>query len=725
MLLRLRILILCLSFLPGLLHAADKILSDQAIYDYVDEVVREAVASLPEDADPYGFFVAVQASLGEDGLLELDRARLAKIVHQHILQGQRFKRFDLEQDPNMAPTKKGFYLRIGLAPTTAPEIENHVVAKKLTIKQSSNGRLQQVILHVKAEFFSDKARDGAIIGEVQYYDDGYRNWDPRKFPTKPFEKQLRVNYRRLGPGDNRTNSGEDKRDEWFRVGNTGRSRFQVTSRSPGHYFPSVRLRGCEIRYEDPEADKDREQIVKLDSRLDWANVNHVSASTVSDTLLQTDFSLKNTVKGRILDASGRPVRDGLERRVRLESKDWQFADRDEDESYLEVITRDEHFEFPEMVPSGVYFLYVKDKPKNTVVEVCNCDSPNQTYEQDLRDGQPLYIALETTYTRQDDLESMEIGSYGPSGPGSVELVAKTVQVYHLYDLEIVFKGGGKSIVSGITGHKAEGLSKVTRFDSRIPQFHEDHWETEVQNDSSETGCPDASFPSLVRAGDDEGQRHWQPGDRFRILPMFDDPADKAKADAALHEMAQGNSKAEGGGQQGDQLSSLLGSLARLAEQAAPLVEDLNKDLEGVLTTKQAADELSFADLVRVASGQGSLSRSDKIVRRKDKQVDKFMAKDKKTVDGFAELARMFGGKNSEQGDFFQKASKFSDGGMTNSRIFDTEHDRPATITITRQMKLRRATPEEIRDAQVPESEDYAKELTDVPFIQVEEVRVIH
>ena len=248
-----------LLFYVFTLSAQESLLSDDAIYRHIDKSVTDAVAKLTDKCDPYGFTLTIKISrTGSEGnamvMYPIDKSRIEPIIEREVLSRLRFGTFDLDEPIRVAPVNKGiFYMMAGLTPSTAPEIGYEVFSNDLTVKiSSSESGFQELVVQVAAVFLTSMPKDGAVLGEVYYKNEEGADvkWKSAAFPTSPAEQNAKVRYRRLGPGDDRTNSGtEEPPTDWRPVCNTSQSDFQIIDRTPGHYFPSVKLRGCTQRYE--------------------------------------------------------------------------------------------------------------------------------------------------------------------------------------------------------------------------------------------------------------------------------------------------------------------------------------------------------------------------------------------------------------------------------------------------------------------------------------------
>jgi hypothetical protein len=675
------ILIFCLS-----IYTVQAQIQDDDIYEHIASTIQNANSTLI-DCDPYGFALSVKVSFGGSKLYPPDKTKITDIVNRLVLRNQRFARFNLEKDVKIAPSKDILYMTVGAAPDMVPEIGYDVTSYNKSVKVSTNGITEIAIVHVSATYIVSKPNDGAVLGQLKYSDGGYKSWSTVVFPTLPAEQKAHVNYRRLGPGDSNANTGDDKKEDWHRLGNISESDFQIQERTPGHYFPSVKFRNCVIRYEDPDKDQDKEVIVKAEGRVDWQMKASASASRETGKDIETNFSLHNIVKGHILDENNQPVRDKKQRTVRLESKGWWFADRTPQTSYFEVITFDDVFEFDE-IPSGVYYLYLKGQPKQIVVEVCNCDGPDRTYYQNIGGKGEYFITMETTYTRTDDLEALSYGEFGSSGTGQVSEVAKTKTVWQISDIEIQGNNGESSFLKGVYDYPLESHN-TTKVNYQVPELslEKDKWDN-ITDSWTSNQVPQKSIPYIHEINQDENtNRGFRLTDMFEIIPMFDDDTPQKEIDLS--------------GIQDEGMKNLLKSGMELAKAAKPLTEMVNDMEDGKYIVKQKAKAFSLSQLVAVAKG-GTMSLTDKTVQRVEKQADNFLSMDKQTADGMKKLGR------TGNVDFAQMSK--AQGGLSNY-VMTNNYNRPTTTTITRTITLRKATEAELKEANVKYAAEILEEAT--------------
>lgn len=661
-------------------------IQDDEIYDFVESTIQNANGILI-DCDPYGFALSVKVSFGGSKLYSTDKGKIMDIVNKLVLRDQKFSRFNLEKDVKIAPSNDIFYLTVGAAPEIAPEIGYDVTSNNRNIGISINGKAEIAVVHVSATYMVNKPKDGSVLGQLKYSDGGYKSWSTTVFPTLPDEQKAKVNYRRLGPGDDNANTGEDKKEDWHRVGNTSQSDFQIQERNPGHYFPSVKFRNCVIRFENPEKDKDKEAIVKAEGKVDWQKKASTSASRETGKDIETYFSLHNIVKGHILDENNQPVRDKKQRTVRLESKGWWFADRTPETSYYEIITYDDEFEF-EDVQSGVYYLYQKGQSQKAVVEVCNCDEPDKTYFQNIGGKGESFITMETIYTKTDDLDAISYGEYGSSGTGQVKEVAKTKIVWQISDIEIQGTNGYSSFLKGIYDYPLESYN-VTKVNYQVPELNMEKGKWDNIIDSwTNNQVPQKSFPYIHEINQDENtNRGFRLTDMFEIIPMFDDETQKKEIDLA--------------GIQDEGMKNLLKSGMELFKAAKPLTKMVNDLEDGKYLTKEKARVFTFSELINVAKG-GTMTLNDKTVQKVEKQADSFLSLDKQTSDGMKKIGKL---GNVDFGQLSKAQGGFDNFVMTNN------YNRPTTTTITRTIVLRKATDDEIRQANVKFTAEIIDEAT--------------
>jgi hypothetical protein len=684
------ILLLTVFFGVFQLYSQSSDNQDDEIYQHIREVVANAAGSLDANSDPYGFTLTVKMSKsGSDGkqmaLYKLSKVEISNIVQEEVIQKHFFNKFNLNTQPKIAPTESGiFYMTVGLTPATAPQIGYDVNSNDHNEKESgTNITYKQMDIQISAIFLVSTPNDGSVQGKVFYKDlnGSNKEWNLNSFPTTPTDKKGQVRYRRLGPGDDNSNSGsKEPKEDWVKIGNFSPSDFQVQNRTPGHYFPSVKLRGCIQKFEN---EGDPEAIVTVKGSLSWDNRASASATKETNKDVFTDYSKKNIVKGKILDKDNRPSK-GV-KTVVLEPKDWEKPDFEPDI----CITTDENFEFKN-VESGVYWVYVKGQPKETVVEVCNCNGkgPNATYTCTIGGNPGYFITMETEYEKIENLDAFSVGEYGSSGTGQVKETAKTKIVWQVSEIEIVGTNGYNSFLKGIYDYPLEKYN-TSKVDYQVPQFsYDDGKYIDERKNWTTDQVPQGSLPYISTINDEEvSSRKYKPTDTFSILPMYDDTEKKSVDLSGISDQG---------------MKKMLNSLEAFAKAAKPLADEANNEIDGKIIEKSKIRTFTLAELVSVAKGS-SMSLSDKVVRRTEKQADNFLAPDEKTVAGMRKLGKI--------GDVdFGKMAKAGSGG-TDNFVMTNNYNRPVTTTITRKIKLRRATETEIKEAKVKNNDEIIEEVT--------------
>lgn len=679
----LSIALLCLSStmaqsIPGV---------NEQVAGYVEDAIRKAKSTLV--VDPYGFTLSVKVSKKDaeesaSAMYPLDKEGIAGIVERMVVNELEFATYDLEKPMRISSEGKGIvFIAVGLTPETAPQIGYDVTGIDHSISASNSNGYSSLKVHISAQFMVARPNDGSVTGQVYYFDEqgNQITWSDAAFPTSPASAKGRVRYRRLGPGAEHNSGRTEPSTDWRPIGNTSGSDFQITARTPGHYFPSVSLRGCkqvfEKKGEDPEA------IVKVEGRISWENRTSAKATQETNMDVYTQFSKGNTVKGWVLDSQNRPVMG--KKRIVLEPKDWQHTEKEPSE----VETNDEIFEFND-VESGVYYVYVKGQEKKTVVEVCNCkgEGANATYVCTIGGAPGYYITMETYYVKTEDLDAMTIGEYGSSGTGRVKETAKTKIVWQISDIVFVGDNGFSSYLKGIYDFPLED-GNTTTVEYQVPQFSYDDgkWIDEIDNHTSNQ-VPDASLPRIFQINEEEaGERSFKLSDTFSILPLFDDDSHKKEADIS-------QVPDEG-------MKNMLQSLKKLAKAAQPLVEGMTEAEDGKILEKNKVRTFTLAELIAAASGT-PLKLTDKVVRRTEKQADGMFALDKKTTEGMKKLGTI-GGLD------FNKMAKTASGGTSNF-VMTNNYNRPVTTTITRTITLRKSTDAEVKAANVKDNGEIIEEV---------------
>lgn len=692
----------------------------ELFYTRVEKAVQLAVQNLSDGCDPYGFSLLIKTSLTDENgggayMFSFDRDRVRQIVEDEAIKKLKFDIFDMEAQVEVAPGRAGiYYLHAGLAPPDAPQTGHEVFSDNFNLQiGSSTSGFQQIVVQVGAVFIVSKPNDGSINGSI-YYVDAEGNSKPWNAAVFPGTSKAKVRYRRLGPGDDRTNSGfKEPESDWKFIGNPSYPEFLIDNRDPGHYYPSVKMRGCLQRYEDLEKDKDLEAIVKLTkSSVDWNDlhtINGVSTPTanlkaeeVKEKTIYTKYSTANTVKGKVLDASNKPVKG--KKTIVLEPKDWEIPGK----KPSEVITLDENFEFPEMVESGVYYLYVKGQPKKEIVEVCNCrekgEDANHTYTRNIGGSAELYVTVETIYTKTEDLDAQTAGSFGSSGTGKVEQVAKTKIVYHISQVELVDVSGGVTIAKSIGDYPIDSYSS-TNGKLQIPRITNEGWKDETDS-WKENDAPQAAFPRIYELNPVE-QSGYQMNDQLSIIPLFDDPYTEQHQDLS-------GIKDEGAKKMVKTMEDLANALGPVADAAKDNVE------EGIYIGKEKPSTFTFKQLYNVAKGTGQISLKDKTVQRIEAQVKGIQDMGVENSAGFEKMTEYYSPGSDIQKDL-AGAGKLVNGGFNNF-VMTNSYNRPVTTTVTRLITIRKATETEVEESKAPHSEELVREI---PEEFLKEIRIIY
>jgi len=374
------------------------------IYEKIREIVNNAGQSLDEDCDPYGFQVSIKMSKKENGTAcdVLDIGRVQGIV-SGMLADHQFQKFNLDK-PLELYSRDGFiYISVGLTPLNAKDETFAVYFESYTLKQKIDGQFSFFTVQVGAQFITTSPNDGGIAGDVFFKTENGADALLNNQYFLSSTNDRRVRYRRLGPGDETSNSGAPDEDGWWKPFQSRESNFDIVDLTPGHYYPSVKLNGCTQKLENTEKYKDQEVIIKAEGTMRWDNPtlgqkiitpDGVTATKVTNAAIKTTYSTKNTVYGFLLTEGQKPGkwRDHdyikkedvqilkTERKVWIEPLGWTCTNTRFPE---EQMTTDGTYKF-ENVPSGVYLVYFDgQKGSGRPVEVCNCDEKNEPTQANL------------------------------------------------------------------------------------------------------------------------------------------------------------------------------------------------------------------------------------------------------------------------------------------------------------------------------------------------------
>jgi len=399
------------------------------LYDKIDENIRDANTALTSDCDPFGFQITVKvvAKDGNTFLNILNPSAIESSV-ESMLSEHNFTRFDMEKDKKRF-IKDGFiYIGVGLTPLNAANESFAVYYNSYTYKQNTDGNFRLYTVYVGAQFLVSKPDNGSITGDVFYINKDAKTALLVDRPFLSSGNEKKVTYRRLGPGSQDANSGEPENIKWFPfLGN--QSNFMITSLTPGHYFPWVKVNNCIQKFDNPDENTHEEVVIKTEGEIKWDNptkgqklvkVDNVNGTKEEDIKLYTTFSENNTIEGYLLtegQSAGKWRDENYLKRedlqvlktavkIFIEPYGWtsnspRFPD--------EEMTLDGYFRFKD-VPSGVYLVYEENKKgSGKIVQVCNCDENgkpkqgNMLYQQNL--GSSGYtIELEYKHFAEEVLE---------------------------------------------------------------------------------------------------------------------------------------------------------------------------------------------------------------------------------------------------------------------------------------------------------------------------------
>lgn len=686
-------------------NAQQIVLEESAFYTQIEAAVTKAVKNLDNYCDPYGFSLTIKtAKTNTDGkaiaLYSLDYTKVTEIIQRVVIKPQRFDKFNLETKIRDASVSGMLYYVVGLSPESAPQIGYEIYSSNFTMKVgSTSNAFQRIDVFVGANFVTKTPKNGSISGIVNYVekDGSIALWNNELFPTSPDKAKGHIRYRRLGPGDKRTNSGDKTpvdEKEFFDIGFSKHENFVVTDRTPGHYYPQVRLRGCTQKFEDTSKDKTTEAIVKLTSRTNWENYRTADAEKIIGKVINTQYSLNNRVFGKVYDIQGKPLKG--KKVVKLEPKEWAFSDREPEFNYLECKTNDEIYDFGNQVPSGVYYVYVEgSKDLKKEVEVCNCrekgERANHEYEVDIVGKNELYITIETDFSSKKEFESLVAGSFGPSGEGLEEIIAKTKQVYRISMMEVIGPDSSKSYVKEVGGVVLPSHDKVTGYTYNVPQLTPEGWKApEDDNKPAENQVPDKSHPEIWEKSPKDGVPYVL-SDLFIIAPLFEKPYEKKK------------NSTEGMNAEADKLMKSLNSIA---DDMAKM--DLKGEMDGKYIVKTEAKPIPLSDLIAAAKNSKTILLEDKTVQQIEGSKTSLSTATNDETRMTKELQ-----KNSPLGSAFEKhlglVAAIGQGGITNYSMSGGE-GRACKTTIERKMTIRAATPAEIKEAAMMPTEEIVEQL---------------
>lgn len=720
-----KLLLACLFIYSALnLLAQTNVDKHELFYTRVDKAIQLAVENLSDYCDPYGFSLLIKTSLTEENgggayMFTFDRERLQQMVEEKVIGKLKFDIFDMDASVKVAAGRPGvYYLHVGLAPPEAPQTGFEIFSDNFNLKiGSTTDGFQQLVVQVGAVFITTTPDEGSVSGKIFYVDmqNQTQPWTNTAFPGDP---KARVRYRRLGPGNDRRNSGsKEPETDWHLIGNPSFPEFLIDKRDPGHYYPSVRLHGCLQRFENLQKDNELEAIVKLTkTNVNWNDIHilngkaiptaNLKAEDVKDKDIYSYYSQANTVKGVVLDINNRPVL--AKKKVILEPRGWKIPGAKPDEKFVFSNPANGEYIFEENVYSGVYDIYVFGQPKKDTIAVCNCrergESANYTYLKNIGGSPDLFFTIETNLTHTDDLDELSVGEYGSSGVGQVKTTTTTKIVYHISMAELVGNNGDKNFLKSIDEYPVESADKVISFKSQIPQLTDDGWKTEVETEFDKNSLHYGSLPVLSEVQPKEGEA-FMSSDRFLILPLFKSAYKKKELD--LSEIQDQGAK------------GMLKALNDMGNKLGPETDKMNQEMDGKYLDTVRAKPFTFGDLLSIAQGSKQLSLNDKMVQKIEPTVKEgFLAMPGETAKGMKEMQQFWPSGMSKD---MEKMSKMGNGGIGNFAM-TSNYNRPVTSTIDRKFTIRKSTEREIRETQPKETSELYREL---PREFYKEIKIIY
>lgn len=406
------VLSLCLLFaifIPLNAQENQKALTIDELYDVIDKIINDADFSLGGDCDPYGFQVSVKIAAKEGGaFIDILNPEAIKASVFNMLSKHNFERFNMKEEPTIFTNKGFIYIGVGLTPKNARNETFEIYYNSYTCKEGQGGNAKLYTVQVGAQFIVSTPNDGNISGDVFYVSNKGELTLLQDRPFNSSTNEKKVAYRRLGPGNEASNSGEPEEISWFPFLQS-QSNFQITSLTPGHYFPQVKINGCVQKFDSPDNNSEEETIIKTEGILKWNNPtkgqkiirpDNVKGTNEKERVINTKFSTGNTVEGFLLTVGQDVVswRDSnyvkkeevqtlkTETKILLEPYGWVSNSAIFPKDTISI---NGFYQFKN-VPSGVYLVYIdKQKESGKVVNVCNCDSKGIPTQANIRYQQNL------------------------------------------------------------------------------------------------------------------------------------------------------------------------------------------------------------------------------------------------------------------------------------------------------------------------------------------------
>ncbi len=416
-------LLVILLFSPYFLMAQMEEFTIGDFYNQISRIINESDQAIGNDADPYGFSLSVRIVTEYNGSLsDIFAPETLKQSVQQVISKHNFNRFNLENELQykIIEDKKFLYMTVGLTPLNAANEEVTLQYKNFKVTQKLKGQTVTHTVFVNAQFLVEKPNDGKISGDV-YFEGSSGQTLLTNHPFLSDGNEKKIAYQRLGPGNERVNSGTPEDLKW-KPFSRSESGFEFDDFTPGHYFPHIKINGCVHKYDKPEKDNKDEVIIKTKGEIRW-DVDHSNDKVYrpdytkgedKDKIeIHSTFSTQNIVEGFLLAPNQNADkwnhwRDSVpdfvkkEEVVVVKSKINVFLEpylwKSTKSTPYKVAAADGYFKFDNL-PSGVYILYLENqKGKGKIVEVCNCNKegyekqPNMTYQQNINtDGYDIYL----------------------------------------------------------------------------------------------------------------------------------------------------------------------------------------------------------------------------------------------------------------------------------------------------------------------------------------------
>lgn len=485
-------------------------------------LIESSTSDLQSNSDPYAVWFSVKVAIKSPGetqtrLYDEMPTYYLKMIFRHKLEIP-LKFMELGFQAHYHDSSPGtFIAHTGATPPpeSGSTVTFNVEAYNYSYKDTHG---KSFFIKAFCEIACETPDNGSISGRVAFHsENGSALWEEHPNGGRGMDgsPKAKLVYRRIGPGDQRTNSGNSEASGLPIPLTAEPGSFSSVDLTPGMYYPEISFRGCVHHYNS----EGYFQKILTNSTTDWNHFTrsgnpyqYATAETVMDADFLSNFCLNNTLKGTIYRLDGR--KEFQTKTVVLKPL---FNTDDPNLQQLSTLSNMGRYEFTG-IPTGTYEVYLSDNPTDKEkVKICNSpqlgEEPNITYTQDLQSKQTgHYFVMTTIITHEQEYDPMILGDLPPSPP-KYKIVSKTGSKLIRIDNTIQSYQNESYPVTGITNFPITDRSTLNYFQENDFSINlkEQHWE------AIETEEPDVSTYSGAKLiAPNVSDRLYNSGDQFTI-----------------------------------------------------------------------------------------------------------------------------------------------------------------------------------------------------------------